>query len=352
MGDHDLRWRRPTPGEIRRTGSQQRGCRAGSGCRWSSRRRGYGRVRGAPGTARWAPFTRFTGRESTPLTAGLRCYTRKLPSRAVEGLRARRPQGRRVRVPEGAREVFVVAPRSWSCGGAQGKRGDPPLRGVWLLPLPSGRWRVSVWGRGAKCAGQVGAGGADRRLEDRQEDGRRNRRLPRNGHSRIDCRVGHRRRRHRFLSVISGPDAPTDYRFDMTLPESGAIVAGEDGGFAILDGSGTLIESVDAPLGQRRQRQRASRFLPLRRLHRDHARRARRRRLPGRGRALVRAVDPGQQPLILRRCSAPRRWSAWWPPPRHGPPPASAPGRSSSSGVRYLAGAWPVLGGPDLLSPT
>lgn len=51
----------------------------------------------------------------------------------------------------------------------------------------------------------------------------------------------------RFLTVIDGPDAPTEYRFDMNLGENQRIVPMESGGFEIHDQDDNFLYSIDAP---------------------------------------------------------------------------------------------------------
>lgn len=52
----------------------------------------------------------------------------------------------------------------------------------------------------------------------------------------------------RFLTVISGPDAPTEYRFPLTLPEGGLALQ-SNGGIDILDGAGNPVGAIQPPWG-------------------------------------------------------------------------------------------------------
>ncbi len=48
------------------------------------------------------------------------------------------------------------------------------------------------------------------------------------------------------LVVIDGPDAPTEYRFDMTVPVGAALLPSTDGGAVVVDADGVVV-SVVAP---------------------------------------------------------------------------------------------------------
>jgi hypothetical protein len=51
----------------------------------------------------------------------------------------------------------------------------------------------------------------------------------------------------RFMTIISGPEAPCDYSFDMGLPSGAKIVPVDDGGLRIVTAAGSPIWSIEAP---------------------------------------------------------------------------------------------------------
>lgn len=51
----------------------------------------------------------------------------------------------------------------------------------------------------------------------------------------------------RFLTVIDGPKAPSNFRFPIDLPADGKLQRVDDGSIAILDGSGDGVATIAAP---------------------------------------------------------------------------------------------------------
>jgi hypothetical protein len=51
----------------------------------------------------------------------------------------------------------------------------------------------------------------------------------------------------RFLTVLSGPSAPTAYDYDLGLPDGSSVVLGESGDVGFVDASGSFMGSVAAP---------------------------------------------------------------------------------------------------------
>lgn len=51
----------------------------------------------------------------------------------------------------------------------------------------------------------------------------------------------------RILTVIAGPESPTEFAYPITLPEGGSLTATGDGGFEILDATAQVLAHVDAP---------------------------------------------------------------------------------------------------------
>lgn len=51
----------------------------------------------------------------------------------------------------------------------------------------------------------------------------------------------------RFMTVISGPDAPRDYLFDINLPPGARIVLVDNGALRIVTAEGSPIASIDEP---------------------------------------------------------------------------------------------------------
>jgi hypothetical protein len=46
------------------------------------------------------------------------------------------------------------------------------------------------------------------------------------------------------LVVIDGPDAPTEYRFDMTVPDGAVLLSSTDGGAVVVDAEGLVVAPV------------------------------------------------------------------------------------------------------------
>jgi hypothetical protein len=46
------------------------------------------------------------------------------------------------------------------------------------------------------------------------------------------------------LVVIDGPDAPTEYRFDMTVPDGAVLLPSTDGGAVVVDAEGLVVAPV------------------------------------------------------------------------------------------------------------
>jgi hypothetical protein len=51
----------------------------------------------------------------------------------------------------------------------------------------------------------------------------------------------------RMLTIIDNPNAPTEYNYDVTLPDGGYITINSDGGATIFNGDDTLIAAVATP---------------------------------------------------------------------------------------------------------
>lgn len=51
----------------------------------------------------------------------------------------------------------------------------------------------------------------------------------------------------RFMTVISGPDAPTEYRFEMDLPEGSVVLAEETGGLTLVNADDSGLMEIGAP---------------------------------------------------------------------------------------------------------
>lgn len=51
----------------------------------------------------------------------------------------------------------------------------------------------------------------------------------------------------RLMTVIAGRESPTEYAYPVALPSGGSLMAGGDGGFAILDAHERVVALIDAP---------------------------------------------------------------------------------------------------------